>query len=78
MNKCDYELIYLLEELNMGLFSKFANDGCVEAAAVACVEELKGSDPKSARNSFEDLSGVNMLSLEVVTEVCNKCIMLCK
>ena len=55
----------------MGLFSKFANDGCVEVA-VTCAEELKGSDPKSARNSFEGLSGVNMLSLEVVTVVCNK------
>jgi hypothetical protein len=34
------------------------------------VEELKGSaDPKSARNSFEEWSGVNMFSFVVTAEV---------
>lgn len=56
----------------MGLFSKLANEGC-EARDVDWVEELKGSgDPKSARNSFESRSGVNMFSLEFVTEVCKR------
>lgn len=56
----------------MGLFSKLANEGC-EVTDVDWVEELKGSaDPKSARNSFESRSGVNMFSLEFVTEVCKK------
>jgi hypothetical protein len=56
----------------MGLFSKLANEGCV-VRDVDWVEELKGSvDPKSARNSFEGRSGVNMFSLVFVTEVCKK------
>ena len=62
---------YLREELKIGLLSKLANEGCV--VTEVAVEELNGSaEPKSARNLLERQSGVNMFSLEVGTEDCNK------